>query len=103
MLPPHALGADGAINITARQIGAVLGVSILVALIGSTTRGLSAYQAGWSFAAIAASTAAASALALNRSTAPGGTDSRNPVIQTRPHGCPGGGGHCGMTDHRGRH
>ena len=67
-LPTHALGAGGAINITARQIGAVLGVAILVAIIGTpaSTRTVTAFQAGWSFSALTATAAGAIALCLGR-------------------------------------
>jgi MFS family permease len=36
-LPPDRFGAGGALNQTARQLGAVLGVALLVALLGSPT------------------------------------------------------------------
>lgn len=67
-LPDHALGAGGAINITARQIGAVLGVAVLVAIIGSpaSTHGVTTFQAGWSFSALAATSAGAIAMCLAR-------------------------------------
>ena len=67
-LPAHALGAGGAINITARQIGAVLGVAILVAIIGTpaSTHNITTFQAGWSFSALTATAAGAIALCLGR-------------------------------------
>jgi EmrB/QacA subfamily drug resistance transporter len=67
-LPAHALGAGGAINITARQIGAVLGVAILVAIIGTpaSTHTVTTFQAGWSFSALATTAAGAIALSLGR-------------------------------------
>lgn len=55
-LPPHRLSIGGAVNNTARQIGSVLGVAILVALLGSPeslAELVSAHQRGWTMIAVA--------------------------------------------------
>jgi EmrB/QacA subfamily drug resistance transporter len=79
-LPPHALGAGGAVNITARQIGAVLGVAILVSIVG-TRSGVHALRMGWLFCVLAALAAAAIAVALApaaRQPAPGSAPAAAP-------------------------
>lgn len=61
-LPPDRLSVGGAVNNTCRQVGSVLGVAILVAVLGSpTTREalLAAHHRGYVYVAIAASLAAA--------------------------------------------
>ncbi len=67
-LPAHLLGVGGAVNITARQIGAVLGVAILVAIIGTpgSIHDVSAFRDGWLFSVLAAVIAASIALCLGR-------------------------------------
>ena len=85
-LPAHALGAGGAINISARQIGAMLGVAVLVAILGSpaSTPSVTTLQAGWSFSALAATTAGAIALCLGRARrAAQTTDTPDPNAITR--------------------
>ncbi len=65
-LPPHRLSVGGAVNNTARQIGSVLGVAILVALLGSPSSVgelVSAHQRGWTMIAIASLLTAAIGLA----------------------------------------
>jgi EmrB/QacA subfamily drug resistance transporter len=61
-LPPARLSVGGAINNTARQIGAVLGVALLVAVIGSgddPQQLLGGHQRGWALIAAASCVAAA--------------------------------------------
>jgi MFS family permease len=61
-LPPQRFGVGGAVNNTARQVGAVLGVAILVAVQGSPTTSaevLASFRKGWW---LGAGTAVASAL-----------------------------------------
>jgi MFS family permease len=55
-LPPERFGVGGAVNQTARQMGAVLGVALLVAIIGtprSPAEALDAFQQAWLMAAAA--------------------------------------------------
>jgi EmrB/QacA subfamily drug resistance transporter len=59
-LPPTRFGAGSAVSNTSRQVGTVLGVSLLVVLLGSVTRttALAAFQRGWTMMlALAAATA----------------------------------------------
>ncbi len=67
-LPAHALAVGGAINVTARQVGAVLGVAVLVAIVGTPASigGVSAFQRSWLFSILAALAATAIALCLGR-------------------------------------
>ena len=60
-LPPDRLSVGGAVNNTCRQVGSVLGVAVLVAVLGSPgTREalLAAHHRGYAFVAIVASLAA---------------------------------------------
>jgi MFS family permease len=53
-LPPERFGVGGAVNQTARQMGAVLGVALLVAILGtpgSPGEALDAFQQAWLMAA----------------------------------------------------
>src|SRR5688572_2423247 len=55
-LPPARFGMGGAINQTARQMGAVLGVALLVAILGtpeSPAAALDAFQRAWLLCAVA--------------------------------------------------
>ena len=55
-LPAERFAAGGALNQTARQLGAVLGVAILVAILGSPTtpaEAVDAFHHAWVFAAVA--------------------------------------------------
>jgi EmrB/QacA subfamily drug resistance transporter len=63
-LPPERFGAGSAVTSTARQVGTVLGVSVLIALLGAPAPGdaLAAFDRVWLFAAAGA--VAASALCL---------------------------------------
>jgi MFS family permease len=67
-LPAHALAVGGAVNVTARQVGAVLGVAVLVAIVGTPTSigGVSAFQRSWLFSILAALAATVIALCLGR-------------------------------------
>jgi NTE family protein len=69
-LPADRFAAGGALNQTARQLGAVLGVALLVALLGSPTSpadGLDQIQQVWALCAIAGLTSAAISLLHLRS------------------------------------
>jgi EmrB/QacA subfamily drug resistance transporter len=65
-LPPRRYGTGSALNATARQLGGVLGVALLVAIVGnpSPAGALQAFDNGWTYAAIAALLAAGVALVL---------------------------------------
>lgn len=68
-LPPERFGVGGAVNQTARQMGAVLGVALLVAIIGTPTspgEALDAFRQAWLLCAAAALTSAAIATRLRR-------------------------------------
>ena len=68
-LPPASFAAGAAINATARQLGAVLGVAILIAMLGtpgSPTAALRAFDRGWAFIAIGGVLAAVAAAGLGR-------------------------------------
>lgn len=65
-LPPASFGVGGAMNQTARQIGAVLGVAVLVAVLGdpsSPAQALDRFQAAWLVCAAASVGSALLALA----------------------------------------
>lgn len=56
-LPPEHFAAGGALNQTARQIGAVLGIAVLVAVLGTPTSVAQAhdrFQVAWAVCAVAA-------------------------------------------------
>jgi MFS family permease len=61
-LPPERFGVGGAVNQTSRQLGAVLGVALLVAVLGTPTSpgaALDGFQRAWLVCAAASLTAAA--------------------------------------------
>ena len=61
-LPPERFGVGGAVNQSARQMGAVLGVALLVAILGTPTSpadALDAFQRAWVLCAGAAVVSAA--------------------------------------------
>ena len=64
-LPQERFGVGGAINQTARQLGAVLGVAILIAIIGtpdSPAQALSRFHTAWLVGVVAALGSAAVSL-----------------------------------------
>jgi EmrB/QacA subfamily drug resistance transporter len=71
-VPSLRLAAGAGINSMIRQVGTVLGVALLVAIIGSPTSAsaLSAFHHGWTLAAIAAGLAALAALTLRADPSP---------------------------------
>ena len=72
-LPPDRFGVGGAVNQTARQMGAVLGVALLVAILGTPTSpdaALDAFRQAWLLCAAAALTSAAISSRHRRVEAP---------------------------------
>jgi hypothetical protein len=68
-LPPERFGVGGAVNQTARQLGAVLGVALLVALLGRPTSPVDAlthFRHAWVMAAAFAALSAAISLGHER-------------------------------------
>lgn len=65
-LPPARFATGTAVFTTARQLGAVLGVAILVALVGTPEPGdlLAAFREGWWFQVLAAAGATVAAFAI---------------------------------------
>lgn len=65
-LPASRYGIGSAVNAAARQLGAVLGIALLVAILGtpSGAEALDAFDDGWSFIALAGLATAFVALAL---------------------------------------
>ena len=71
-LPPARFATGMALATTARQLGAVLGVALLVAVVGTPSRGdaLAAYDAGFALCAIAVTLAAAASMLLGPRPSP---------------------------------
>jgi hypothetical protein len=67
-LPADRFGVGSAVNATMRQLGAVLGVAMVVALIGTPAPAdlASAFDRAWTFAAAASVMAALAALAIGQ-------------------------------------
>jgi EmrB/QacA subfamily drug resistance transporter len=65
-VPTSRLAAGAGVNSMIRQLGAVLGVAVFVAIVGSPTHAgaLAAFHHGWTLAAIASGAAALASLAL---------------------------------------
>jgi predicted MFS family arabinose efflux permease len=66
-LRPERWGLGSGANATARQLGGVLGVAVLVAILGTPqpADALAHFHAGWAFVAIASALTAAAACALS--------------------------------------
>jgi len=80
-LPTSLYATGSALNATARQLGGVLGISVVIAIIGQGGISIfhSAYVHGWTFGVGAAAVAALAALLVGRSgTAQSGTDAAAP-------------------------
>jgi EmrB/QacA subfamily drug resistance transporter len=73
-LPPQRLATGSGIVNMGRQLGAVLGVAVLVSLLGSPdtpAAALSAFQNGWLSIVIISAIAGVAAIAIRRAPAPG--------------------------------
>ncbi len=66
-LPPEHFALGGAVNNTARQVGAAVGVALVVTIQG-TADGIAGFRAGWLFVAGCCGVAAAVSLAQPRTT-----------------------------------
>ncbi len=71
-LPESRYGAAGGANATARQLGGVLGVAVLIAIVGDATGpgAVGEFHAGWAFIALAAVLAAVAAAKLPTASSP---------------------------------
>jgi EmrB/QacA subfamily drug resistance transporter len=72
-LPPARFALGSAVNSTARQFGAVLGIALLVAILGSPTSSqaaLDGFRHGWTFGLAATLATTITALALGRRPVP---------------------------------
>ncbi len=81
-LPAERFAAGSAVLSCLRQIGAVLGIAILIAVLeaGSPTDPVGAFDSAWTLMGVAGLVAAALALALGRvRTVPGAADARAPA------------------------
>jgi EmrB/QacA subfamily drug resistance transporter len=85
-VPPLRLAAGAGVNAMVRQLGAVMGIAVFVAIVGSPTpaNALRAFHHGWLLAAIASLAATVVALALARPVRVGQT-----VHKRRPSGLQG--------------
>jgi hypothetical protein len=70
-VPSSRLAAGAGINAMIRQLGAVLGVAVFVAIVGtpSPSGAIAAFHHGWAFAAGASAVAALATIALRQSSA----------------------------------
>ncbi len=84
-VPSARLAAGAGINSMIRQIGAVLGVALFVAIVGSPTpqNALTAFHHGWALAAIASATAALATATLLTTTASSPLSTRTPRARAR--------------------
>ena len=71
-LPPQSFGVGSAVGATARQLGAVLGVAVLVAVLGEPLPGelLASFHRSWVAIGVAATACAVVSLGLGRPRAP---------------------------------
>jgi MFS family permease len=85
-VPAARFGTASAVNSMARQLGAVLGIAMLVAIVGhpSPAGALAAFDAGWIYATCAALVAAVATLALGRVRAGAGKSSIAPRVVAEP-------------------
>jgi hypothetical protein len=82
-LPPARFATGMALATTARQLGAVVGVALLVAVVGtpgSVSDALSAYDAGFILCAAALAASAAAALLLRQRPEPAAAVAPEPAV-----------------------
>ena len=82
-LPPARFATGSAIASCFRQLGAVLGIAGLIAVLGAAPV-LSDFQTGWTLMAITGTTAALVALTLRRATVPAWTSKSAPSTTPSP-------------------
>jgi MFS family permease len=82
-LPAARLATGSGISACFRQIGAVLGIAILIALLGAAP-GLPDFQAAWTLMAATGAAAAAIALGLGRATVTAWTSKSAPSTTPSP-------------------
>jgi EmrB/QacA subfamily drug resistance transporter len=82
-LPPARFSTGSAISSCFRQIGAVLGIATLIALLGGAP-GLADFHTAWALMAVTGSLAAGVALALKRATVPAWTSKSAPSTTPSP-------------------
>jgi EmrB/QacA subfamily drug resistance transporter len=82
-LPPARFATGSAIASCFRQIGAVLGIAVLIAVLGPAP-GLPDFNTAWSLMAATGATAALVALALRRATVPAWTSKSAPSTTPSP-------------------
>jgi len=91
-LPAHRWGTGSSLITTARQVGSVLGVALLVSVIGTHTTGrpeeLGLVRAGWVFLAVAGVVAAVCAVAVARAERV--AVRRSGTVQDQEVDCPAG-------------
>jgi EmrB/QacA subfamily drug resistance transporter len=65
-VPGNRFGSAGAVISSVRQVGAAVGVALLIAVAGAAPHALDAFRSGWALASICFALVAAIALALGR-------------------------------------
>ena len=77
-LPPNRYATGGAVNNCIRQIGAAIGIAVLVVVLGTPT--LAHFHRAWSLIALTGAVAAVAGLALGRVRARHGVQEAVPVV-----------------------
>jgi MFS family permease len=88
-LPPLRYATGSAINATCRQIGAVLGIAVLIAILGDHPA-LSDFQAGWTLMVVTGAVSALAGFSLGRvrATVPAWTSKSAPSTTPSPERAP---------------